>query len=294
MKKPDTKNRYRKIRAELAAMLGFGSDPDAISIDQAMRLDVVMGLKSALDGLRAKLYRGEQVDVAEMKQLADTLERFLPKLPEPEPVDHRSDGAHERLMRIVDNWIANHEAEKAERAAERAAQGLDALPDTLEAAHAEIERLRVGNPDALKFWAGPESDRVVTPGEADIVPPGEQTGGRNLRIGKRPGPDDPKPRSTAVIDAKAEPVELMPDGSRCPPGGRWCPTLRRVVPIPPVARSGEETKASMARVNDRSLDYKIMSEPSRVAGEPKPSLGNESWRFPSHPRHWQGDKGTEW
>src|SRR5262249_27823466 len=50
---------------------------------------------------------------------------------------------------------------------------------------------------------------------------------------------------------------------------------------PPQTVSGEEAKRRMAAINnDRSLEFKIMQEPSRVAGEPEPSLGNESWRFP--------------
>jgi hypothetical protein len=190
-------------------------------------------------------------------------------------------------MRIIDNWIANHEVEKAERAAERAAQGLDALPATIEEAHAEIERLRVGNPDALRFWSepdptalpAPDGERVIDPPTSAIQPPSEQTGGRNLRVGKQVGPDDHRVRPKPVIDAKAEPIERMPDGSPCPPGGRWCSITQRVVPIPPVAKSGAETEAQRQRVNDRTLDYKIMTEPSRVSGEPSPSLGNESWRF---------------
>jgi len=57
----------------------------------------------------------------------------------------------------------------------------------------------------------------------------------------------------------------------------------RVVPIPPVAKSGAETKASMERANaNRALDHQIMNAPSRVSGEPQPSLGNESWRGYTH------------
>jgi hypothetical protein len=147
---------------------------------------------------------------------------------------------------------------------------LDALPPTLEEAHAEIERLR-GNPDALKFWAGPESERGITPSESDVVPPGEQPG-RNLRVGKQIGPDDHKvTRQKPTIDAKAEPVTTVdgkpvPAGSKVPPGN-WGTV------------SGDEAKRRMAAVNnDRSIEHRIMSEPSRVSGEPAPSLGNEWWR----------------
>jgi hypothetical protein len=216
-----------------------------------------------------------------MRSVADTLERYLPAQPKPEPALDPRDDPHGRLMAIIDNWIANHETERAERAAERAAQGLDALPVTLEEAHAEIERLR-GNPDALKFWASPESERVVTPGEADVVPPGEQG---ECYAGKRFTPDDMKVmRPKPVIEA--QPATTV-DGKPVPPGSKVPPGNWGTV-------SGDEAKRRMARVNnDRSLEHRIMTEPSRVSGEPAPSLNNESWRFPN-PGHWGGDKGTEW
>jgi hypothetical protein len=40
----DVKAHYRKVRKELAAMLGYSGDPDALPVDQGMRLDVIMGL----------------------------------------------------------------------------------------------------------------------------------------------------------------------------------------------------------------------------------------------------------
>ena len=37
----------------------------------------------------------------------------------------------------------------------------------------------------------------------------------------------------------------------------------------------------MERANaNRALDHQIMNAPSRVSGEPQPSNGTESWRFP--------------
>src|SRR5262249_58980333 len=45
---------------------------------------------------------------------------------------------------------------------------------------------------------------------------------------------------------------------------------------PVQAVSGDEAKRRMAAVNARrDIDYQIMTEPSRVAGETQPSLGNE-------------------
>jgi hypothetical protein len=260
---------FKRVRKELAEMLGYSGDPDKLPIDQTMRLDAVFSLKLSLDEMRGRLYRGEPIDVTEMRAVADTLERYLPKQPEPEPVLNPRDDPHGRLMKVIDAWIANHEAERAERAAERAAQGLDALPDTLEEAHAEIERLRVANPDALKFWAAPElpapeGERAIDVPTSAIVPPSEQTGGRNLRTRPAVGPDDPKPPVT--IDGKA-----LPPGAQIVNG--------RIVPIPPQAKPGHVTEAQRQAVNaNRALDHQIMNAPSRVAGEPAPSLGQETWR----------------
>jgi len=56
----------------------------------------------------------------------------------------------------------------------------------------------------VKATNAPEGERVIDPPTSDIVPPGEQ--GR-LYVGPPPpGPDDPKPRSTAAIDGKAVPT----------------------------------------------------------------------------------------
>ena len=71
------------------------------------------------------------------------------------------------FRRIIDNWIANHEAEKAERVA----QGLPAN---------ETEALRLENASLreevarLRGLPAPEGERVIDPPTSDIVPPGEQ------------------------------------------------------------------------------------------------------------------------
>jgi len=267
------KAHYRKLRAEIADMLGFKGDPDKLSIDQAMRLDTVFALKLSLDEMRGRLYRGEPIDVSEMRSLADTLERYLPAQPKPEPALDPSDDPHARLMRRIDDWISNHETERAEKAADRAAQGLPPLPEDYESAVAELDRIhQKGNPAALAFWAepdakaapAPDGERTIDPPTSAITPPGEQTGGRNLRTGPQVGPDNPKPPVT--IDGKA-----LPPGAQIVNG--------RIVPIPPQAKPGHVTEAQRQAVNaNRALDHQIMNAPSRVAGEPAPSLGQETWR----------------
>jgi hypothetical protein len=115
-------------------------------------------------------------------------------------------------MRIIENWVEAEKAERLEKAAERRAQGLSGPMADLAAAQARIDeleaenaRLRGEDPKALP---SPAPERVITPTEADIVPPGEQG---EFYAGKRLTPDDhrvmrPKP----VIDGTAEPVPSAP------------------------------------------------------------------------------------
>src|SRR5262245_4995327 len=106
-----------------------------------------------------------------------------------EPDD--GDDPHENLMRIIDNWIEADEAEKAERVA----AGLPA--DELEAAQMRVAEFEAEN---ARLRGLPAPERVITPGEADVIEPSR------LYIGPQRGPDDPPPRSTAAIDGKAVPT----------------------------------------------------------------------------------------
>jgi hypothetical protein len=270
---------YARTRAELAGALGY--DVDRLTAAQELRLDNVVALKLVSDTMRAALLRGEQVDHRELLAVTDGLAKLLPKEREPEPTIDERDDPHARLMAIIDGWIANHEAEKAERRAEGLpANELEAAQMRVAELEAENARLR-GEP-----LPGPESEGVIDPPTSAITPPSEQPG-RNLRVGKQVGPDDHKvTRRKPVVDATAEPVTTV-DGKPVSPGSKVPPGNWGTV-------SGDEAKRRMAAVNnDRSIEHKIMSEPSRVSGEPEPSLANESWRFPN-PGHWGGDKGTEW
>ena len=147
----------RRVRRELAAMLGYGDDPDALSIDQSMRLDTVFGLKLALDEQRAGLYRGEAPDTGEMLRLSEALDRYLPKQPEPVADDpYEGVDPHKRLEELVTRFFAAKEATEAEEAAERRAKGLPDPVTDLEAAQArvaqledEVAHLRGSKPRAL-------------------------------------------------------------------------------------------------------------------------------------------------
>jgi hypothetical protein len=278
-------NDLEQARREAAEMLGL--DPDKLSPGARLRCELVASLRAVVDDELGKVTSSRSSDLGKLIIAIETLSKYLADAKPQAEAGDPSDDPHARLMKIIDNWIANHAAEKAERAAQRAAQGLDALPDTLEPAHAEIERLR-GNPDALKFWAAPESEHTITPSESDIVPPNEQPG-RNLR--KQIGADDykvmrPKPTIDAVANpptplqvwaAECERIEQLRQ-QYAPQAEPWQPAKPN---CPAVAKPGWLTRIERDLANSRrALDHQIMTAPSRVSGEPQPSNGTESWRFP--------------
>jgi len=83
------------------------------------------------------------------------------------------------------------------------------------------------------------------------------------------------PKAPVTIDAQGNPLR---PGAQIVDG--------KIVPIPPTAKSGAETKAAMDRVNaDRGFVHKVMTERSRVAHEPTPSTG---------PRIVEGGGGIIW
>jgi hypothetical protein len=195
-------------------MLGYGDDPDALPIDQSTHLDVVFGLKLALDEQRGRLYRGEAPDTGEMLRLSEALSRYLPKQPEPVADDPDEDiDPHAKLEAMLRNYWAAKQANEAEAEAER------------------IERGELTETEALRA------------------------------------------ENALLKDENAHLRGTKPRALPAPDGGAMKP-----LNAPVVAKSGAETKAQMARVNgDRSLDFKIMTEPG-PRWEVQPSNGCESWR----------------
>ena len=217
-----TKSHYRKLRKELAAMLGYGDDPDALPIGQSMRLDVVTNLKCALDEQRGRLYRGEAIDSAEMLRLSDALDRYLPKHPEPVESDpFEGVDPHKHLEDMLRRYWESKKATAAEQAAQRREQGLSEPFTDLDAAQARIDELEAryepGNDrlrdDSPRALPSPETERVITPPLSDITPPGEIA---KVRVGMEPGPDDHRAnRWSTVIDGEV--VKDKPAPQAAPP-----------------------------------------------------------------------------
>ena len=116
-------------------------------------------------------------------------------------------------MRIVEGWIEAEAQERAEKAAERRAQGLSEPVTDLASAQARIDELEAENarfrgeePKLLAAPSGiPESEReVITPTESEIIPPGE-IGDLNMVPPRRSPPTiDVKANSTAPTAAERE------------------------------------------------------------------------------------------
>jgi hypothetical protein len=250
---------YARTRKELAEALGY--DVDKLTAVQEMKLDNAVALKIASDALRAALMRGEEVDHKELLAVTDGLAKLLPKECEPEPTIDERDDPHARLMKIVDDWIANHETERAERGLSPRVHDPEEQQAKIDALEAELAELRGMLPAPDPTRALPSPERPIDVPTSAITPPGEQTG-RNVRIGKRFTPDDMKVmRPKPTIEGKVTTVDgkPVPAGSKVPPGN-WGTV------------SGDEAKRRMAAVNnDRSIERRIMAEPSRVSGEPQPS-----------------------
>lgn len=114
------KERYRRVRQELAEL--FGYDLDKLTIDQELRIDAAMGIKLSLDGMRSQLYKGEQVDVGKLLAASEAIGRFLPLPPVPHHESNEPDPREVLLAmyyqaRAADEDTASREASAFEVAA---------------------------------------------------------------------------------------------------------------------------------------------------------------------------------
>ena len=124
---------------------------------------------------------------------------------------------------------------------------------------AELAALRnaLPAPDGAERSAlpAPAPERTITPGEADVIEPSR------LYIGPQRGPDDPPPRSTAVIEGKA---------------------------VPPAPTAAEREAKRQAINNDRSAYTQQGLRPA--GGEPwRPFVGGSNSGI-----FWGGRGGRSW
>src|SRR5262249_19933063 len=208
MSKKDNAAHFRAIRKELAEELGY--DPDKLTAVQSMRVDVVFGLKSTLDEMRARMFDGEKVDTNEMRQIADTLEKYLPRHadPDPTPAIFKRD-PHVVMQEIIDRWIKADEQDRAEKGLSPRIHDPEEQQARIDALEAENAELRGMLPADDPTRALPSPERPIDVPTSAITPPSEQSDrARNLYRGApRNGPDNPKP-----------PVVI--EGTKLPPGAR--------------------------------------------------------------------------
>jgi hypothetical protein len=202
---------YQKTRRECASLLRY-EDPDNLSGEQATRLDCVIALRLVVDDMQSKLLRGETVDVSKLLAATQELSRLLP---EPQERVITGESAREKLLQTVLAVIAAEDAEASARASE-----METIASEMDSDPQVLRRLEA-------------AERVITPN--DVIERSE------FYVGGVPRqPDDPPPRSTAVIDAKPNPPAapaapaydynrnqdwkgfINSDGSiRSTPRGRW-------------------------------------------------------------------------
>jgi len=173
---------------------------------------------------------------------------------------HEDGDPHENLMRIIDNWIAAEEAERAERGLSGLMPDLSSAQARIDELEAELAALRnaLPAPDGAERSAlpAPAPERTITPSISDIVPPGEQSD-RNFRIGVQRTPDDLKAMRPA-IDGEA---------------------------VPPAPTAAEREAKRQAINNDRSAYQQQGLRP--VGGEPwRPFVGGGNEGF-----FWGGSTG---
>jgi hypothetical protein len=194
----DVRTVYAKARAETAKLLGYGDDIDGLTAAQSTRLDVASALRIVIDDQAAKLLRGESADVGKLLSTSEALAKILPPavLATPPP-----DASHHQDPRQVMFKIYMEMRERGEVPPEGWYQhrinGLEA-----EVAALKAQLVGAGLTPALPDMAmqkGNRRDRGDLPIDpTEVVPPSEYLGVLPMR-----GPDDPKPQSTTVIEAKA-------------------------------------------------------------------------------------------
>jgi hypothetical protein len=196
----DAPSIYAKARADVAAMLGY--DLDALTPEQALRLDVATSLRVLLDSQSGRLVRGESLDARELLMASEALSRLLPPLREPPPAADRIDPREFMWKTYLD----------ARRRGELAASYLSP-EQRLEKAQAKVAEIEA------ELAAG---STAITPPTCDVVPPGEIG---ECYAGIRPGPDDSPRRSPPVIEGTRAPAP--------PPAAASAPRMVDVSALPP-------------------------------------------------------------
>jgi hypothetical protein len=199
----DARSIYARSRRDVAAMLGFALD--ALTPEQATRLDVATALRVLLDNQSARLVRGESLDARELLMASEALSRLLPPLREPPPAANAPDP---RQIMFETYMAMRKRGELADPTS------------TYEGMKAEVERLRA-EVAALKAAGAPAPDEPSATPPAPAAPaPAPASAGNNVVKLSTPRAVD----VNALPPAEPEPWRAFVnvDGSiRSQPRGRW-------------------------------------------------------------------------
>ena len=154
-----------RARAESAELLGL--NPDKLTPAGALKCELVSALRSVVDDELGKVDRANAADLSRLIVAVEALTKFLKESPADERSEDDEDGdPHERLMRIIDNWIAANEAERAERAID-VTPGADAMPMTREG---EPDTVARGGTGGLIPPTGANDDDGIDGELIDVTP----------------------------------------------------------------------------------------------------------------------------
>jgi len=172
---------FARARAEAAELLGV--DTARLSPGDSLRLDLAVVLRRVVDTATEDSFSGTPVDVPRLMTAIERLTQLLPALQHARREDPRK-----HLLEMI------LEMRERRKTADRAVEpSLRARVTMLETENASLRNAVRG------------AGLAVTPSEADITPPNEQSDRSFFRGPPRPAPDDPRPPT--VIEG-----ELVDDG----------------------------------------------------------------------------------
>jgi hypothetical protein len=181
-------NDLKASRHEAALLLRLG--PDNLSPSDTLRCDLIATLRLSIDSAQADALEGRAADLGRLIVATEALVKLLPSDP-PKPESREADPRQQM-------WeIYKQMRERGELNLKPLAPS-EEYRNRIAELEGEIERLT-----GSKTFPPAGRSTPITPGEADIVPPGERA---ECDAGPRPGPDDPKPRRPGpVIEGKVNP-----------------------------------------------------------------------------------------